>query len=227
MVKTSLLLVLWVALAPSWSEARVVRFVVEQKRPLADGTSFGNAGRLRTSRRHRVLRSGSEGSAQRRHREPRQGAEKRARDGRVQLAVRHPQARRRREGEPQDLLRASTTGETSRRSATSTSARGGNNPLTAADVGDGFLMRLGYTIVDAGWEGDLVPGNGRLVPKFPVATTARRQPDRRAGANRVLGPDDSGQGHIHASAGGSRELQGLSGRGHEHSACDADGRATA
>ena len=39
--------------------------------------------------------------------------------------------------------------------------RGGNNPLTAADVGDGFLMWLGDTIVDAGWEGDLMPGNGR------------------------------------------------------------------
>jgi hypothetical protein len=54
--------------------------------------------------------------------------------------------------------------------------RGGNNPLTGADVGDGFLMRLGYTIVDAGWEGDLVPGNGRLVPKFPIAT----QPDGKS-----------------------------------------------
>jgi hypothetical protein len=31
--------------------------------------------------------------------------------------------------------------------------RGGNNPLTSADVGEGFLVRLGYTIVDAGWEG--------------------------------------------------------------------------
>src|SRR5581483_5811255 len=51
-------------------------------------------------------------------------------------------------------------------------ARGGNNPLTAADVGDGFLMRQGYTIVDAGWEGDLNPGGGRLVPKFPIATNA-------------------------------------------------------
>ena len=53
---------------------------------------------------------------------------------------------------------------------------GGNNPLTAANVGDGFLMRLGYTIVDAGWEGDLVPGNGRLVPTFPVATNPDGSP---------------------------------------------------
>ena len=36
-----------------------------------------------------------------------------------------------------------------------------NDPITAADAGDGFLMRLGYTIVDAGWQGDVanVPGS--------------------------------------------------------------------
>src|SRR6202022_3685705 len=44
-----------------------------------------------------------------------------------------------------------------------------NNPLTAADAGDGFLMRLGYTIVDAGWQGDVAPGNNRLFPSLPVA----------------------------------------------------------
>src|SRR4051794_19074505 len=44
-----------------------------------------------------------------------------------------------------------------------------NNPVTAADYGDGFLMRLGYTYVDAGWQGNVAPGNDRLVPNFPVA----------------------------------------------------------
>jgi hypothetical protein len=48
-----------------------------------------------------------------------------------------------------------------------------NDPLTAADAGDGFLLRLGYTIVDAGWQGDVAPGDNRLFPNFPVAT----QPD--------------------------------------------------
>ena len=40
-------LILWVlvtALTPWPSEARVVRFVVEQKRALAEGMSFGSAG---------------------------------------------------------------------------------------------------------------------------------------------------------------------------------------
>ena len=51
-----------------------------------------------------------------------------------------------------------------------------NNPLTAADAGDGFLMRLGYTIVDAGWQGNVAARNDRLVPKLPVATEADGRP---------------------------------------------------
>jgi hypothetical protein len=52
------------------------------------------------------------------------------------------------------------------------SGPGINDPRTSADVGDGFLMRRGYTIVDAGWQGDVAPGNNRLFPEFPVATQA-------------------------------------------------------
>jgi hypothetical protein len=51
-----------------------------------------------------------------------------------------------------------------------------NDPLTAEDVGDGLMLRLGYAIVDAGWQGDVAPGNNRLFPNFPVAT----QPDGSA-----------------------------------------------
>src|SRR5262245_60289662 len=51
-----------------------------------------------------------------------------------------------------------------------------NDPITAADAGDGFLMRLGYTVVDAGWQGDVAPGNSRLFPTFPVARQANGTP---------------------------------------------------
>ena len=51
-----------------------------------------------------------------------------------------------------------------------------NNPITGADAGDGFLMRLGYTVVDAGWQGDVAPGNNRLFPNFPVAVQADGSP---------------------------------------------------
>jgi Alpha/beta hydrolase domain len=56
----------------------------------------------------------------------------------------------------------------------------GNNPggliaaQTAAQVGSSDVyLRMGYTIVDAGWEGDVVPTPTRLAANLPIAT----QPD--------------------------------------------------
>ncbi len=45
-----------------------------------------------------------------------------------------------------------------------------NDPRTLAHAGNGYLFRRGYTIVWGAWEGDLLPGNGRLVLDVPVAT---------------------------------------------------------
>jgi len=45
-----------------------------------------------------------------------------------------------------------------------------NDPRTASDAGNGFLMRRGYTVVWAAWEGDLLPGDGRMVLDVPVAS---------------------------------------------------------
>ena len=47
---------------------------------------------------------------------------------------------------------------------------GGNDPTTAQDAGNGFLMRQGYAIVDAGWQGDVLPGSFRLTAQYPTAT---------------------------------------------------------
>ena len=44
-----------------------------------------------------------------------------------------------------------------------------NTPASLSDAGNGFLMRRGYTIVWAGWQGDILPGNGRLCLEVPVA----------------------------------------------------------
>lgn len=41
------------------------------------------------------------------------------------------------------------------------------------DAGDGFMQRQGYTMVWFGWQGDVLPGNNRMLLKVPVA----RQPD--------------------------------------------------
>jgi len=44
-----------------------------------------------------------------------------------------------------------------------------NDPRTLAHAGNGFLMRRGYTVVLLAWQGDLLPGNGRLLLDLPVA----------------------------------------------------------
>ena len=172
MKKTLMLLALAMTLAPSKSDARVVRFVVEQKRPLAEGTSFGSAGAYERL----------DGTAY---------FEVDPKDPLNAIVVNLDKAPRNARGmvefsspfvilKPADMAKGNhkifyAINNRGNQQAISyfNFGPGGNNPLTAANVGDGFLMRLGYTIVDAGWQGDLVAGGGRLIPKFPVAT----QPD--------------------------------------------------
>jgi hypothetical protein len=45
-----------------------------------------------------------------------------------------------------------------------------NDPRTAADAGNGFLFRRGYSFVWSAWQADLLPGNGRLTMAVPVAS---------------------------------------------------------
>jgi Alpha/beta hydrolase domain len=49
-------------------------------------------------------------------------------------------------------------------------AQHSNDPRTSAHAGNGFLMRRGYTVVWAGWQADLLPGNHRFLLDVPVAT---------------------------------------------------------
>jgi hypothetical protein len=46
----------------------------------------------------------------------------------------------------------------------------GNDPISEADAGNGYLMRKGYTVVWSAWQGDMLPGDGRLTMDVPVAT---------------------------------------------------------
>ncbi len=49
-----------------------------------------------------------------------------------------------------------------------------NDPRTLADAGNGYLMRRGYSIAWLGWQGDLLPGGGRMLLNVPVATDQGR-----------------------------------------------------
>jgi hypothetical protein len=49
-------------------------------------------------------------------------------------------------------------------------APGGNDLDKLGSQGDGFLMKNGVVVVWSGWIGELLPGDGRLLLKAPVAT---------------------------------------------------------
>jgi hypothetical protein len=49
-------------------------------------------------------------------------------------------------------------------------AKPSNLPVDLAHAGNGFLMRRGYALAWLGWQGELLPGEGRLVLDAPIAT---------------------------------------------------------
>ncbi len=59
---------------------------------------------------------------------------------------------------------------TSARCSSSTTRRTATTPITLAHAGNGFFMRRGYAVAWLAWEGDMLPGDGRMVLDVPVAT---------------------------------------------------------
>ena len=49
-------------------------------------------------------------------------------------------------------------------------APGSNDPRTLDHAGNGFMFRRGYTVLWSAWQGDLMPGNDRVLMTLPVAT---------------------------------------------------------
>ena len=167
------------AVAPSLTEARVVRFVVEQTRTFAEGKAFGNVGTYVRLDGTAVF-------------------EVDPRDPLNAIIVNLDKAPRNARGmveftspffilKPVDMARGNQKifyGVNNRgnkldlgwRTILPRALPNNNNPLTADDAADGLMFRLGYTYVDAGWQGNVAPGNDRLVPTFPVAVGADGRP---------------------------------------------------
>ena len=163
---------------PAPSEARVVRFVVEQARPVLEGKTFGDVGpyeRLDGTVYFEV--------------DPR--------DPLNALIINLENAPRTPSGmvgfsSPFYILKPVDMARGNRKIFYGINNRGNkldyawrtfvppgannNNPIAAADFGDALLLRLGYTYVDAGWQGNIAPGDNRLVPSLPVATHADARP---------------------------------------------------
>src|SRR5262249_13431248 len=158
---------------PRPSEARVVRFVVEQRRPFNNGSSWGATGPYE--------RLDGTAYMEVNPRDPLNAVivnlDKAPRNGRGMLEFSAPFFILK----PVDMLRGNhkiyyainNRGNKSGLLSLPPAALlpSTNNPLFYD--GDGLQLRLGYTIVDAGWQGDVAAGGDRLFPNFPVAT----QPD--------------------------------------------------
>src|SRR5712671_8089066 len=166
------------AVAAGFAEARVVRFVVEQTRTFAEGKRFGEVGSYLRLDGTVVM-------------------EVDPRDPLNAIIVNLDKAPRNAKGmveftapffilKPVDRARGNHKifyGVNNRGNKQTLgywnfvpSGPGINDPITAADAGDGFLMRLGYTVVDGGWQGDVAPGGSRLFPNFPVAVQSNGSP---------------------------------------------------
>src|SRR5262245_25516986 len=164
------------------SEARVVRFVVEQTRTFAGGTSFGDVGTYQRL----------DGTAY---------MEVDPRDPLNAVIVNLDKAPRNARGmvefsspflilKPVDMQRGNHKlwyGINNRGNCIETAFRAFPlapttcNPVTAADVGpNNVLLQQGYAIVDAGWHGDGLQNPNQLFPTFPIAT----QPD----GSPIVGP---------------------------------------
>lgn len=155
--------------AVSVSEARVTRLVVEQRRPFAGGMAFGEVGPYERLDGTAYLevdpRDPLNAVIVNIRRAPRNA--KGLVEFRAPFFILKPVDMRR--GNRKILYAINNRGNklsVSRFNYTPDN----NDPISAADAGDGFLMRQGYTLVDAGWQGDVAPGNNRLFPDLPVAT---------------------------------------------------------
>ncbi len=162
-------------LAPGLAEARVVRFVVTQVRTFADGASFGSVGQYQRL----------DGTAyfEVDPRDPHNAlivnldkAPRNAR-GMVEFSttffILKPTVQSRGNGKIYYVVNNRGNKQALPKYNYVPATLNANDPITAADAGDGFLMRLGYTVVDAGWQGDVAAGNSRLFPVLPVPA----QPD--------------------------------------------------
>lgn len=163
-------LALVMAVVPLAAEARVVRFVVEHREPFANGAVWGEAGPYERLTGTAFLEV-----------DPRDPLNSLI----VDLDRAPTNARGMVEFSTQFfILRPVNPAQSNRKIYFMVNNRG-NDALytarTAADVGANDLyLRQGYTIVDAGWQGDLVPAATKLAPSLPVA--------RNADGSSIVGP---------------------------------------
>jgi hypothetical protein len=164
-------------LLPNLANARVVSFVVEQRRPFANGVSFGGAGPYERLDGTAYLSVDPF-------------------DPLNAVVVNLDKAPRNDKGlvefsspfiilKPVDLNRGNHKlwyGINNRGNMLELQQRSfdptplypfTNDPLKAADIGNNLLLDLGYVFIDTGWQGNVIRSNGRRAASLPTAV----QPD--------------------------------------------------
>src|SRR5436190_11127542 len=167
-----LLLALLAMLRPGLARAEVVRVEISGREPFADGEVFGRSGPYERISGRMFL-------------EVDPAAEANARVVDLKLAPRN--ARGRVEFwtdffllKPIDASRGNrrlfydVNNRGNKLALGAFNNKGGNDPRTLADAGNGFLMREGYSILWCGWNGDVKPGDERILIGLPVATGGER-----------------------------------------------------
>ncbi len=152
------------SMTPDAAEARVVRLIVEQTRPFADGKSFGDAGpfvRLEGTAHFEVdPKDPLNAVIVNLDKAPRNGK------GMVQFRSRFVIIK------PVDMARGNHKilyGINNRGNPIELRFHQFPAAANEPEGGDGLIFRLGYAFVDAGWAGDVVTTDSRLGAELPVA----------------------------------------------------------
>lgn len=154
-------------------EARVVRLVVEKRRPLAEGRSFGEVGPYERLEGTAVFEVDPQDPLNRVIMNIEKAPQNSAR--RVEFTA------------PFVILKPVDSSKSNHKILYGINNRGNaieipfhNLPTQAnnspADTHDGLFFRLGYSFVDAGWAGDIITTETRLGANLPIAVQADGRP---------------------------------------------------
>ena len=194
------------ALCPCWSwrrsscscarvaEAGVTRLEITRREVVLQRPGVRRRRRLREARRHGPLRARSAAAAEPRHRRPRRSRRRTRRawsSSRADFYLLKPVDPAR--GNGRLFYEAGNRG-TKRILPVFQDGAGSADPTTAAEFGNGALMRQGFTLLWMGWQWDVPAGRMRM--EIPIATDngaadhrlgARQLHSRRRTRRRALG----------------------------------------
>ncbi|MEX0729116.1 MAG: alpha/beta hydrolase domain-containing protein [Planctomycetaceae bacterium] len=150
----------------STAEARVVRFEIESREPFAEGHEFGDAGAYEriVGRAYGEVDVDNPANAQivdLKFAPQNEGTVEYASDFFLLKPVEMERGNKR--------LLYDVNNRGNKLMLGAFNDAGGNDPHTLEDAGNRFLMQQGYSLLWCGWNGDVIPGGGRMQITLPIA----------------------------------------------------------